>query len=723
VPASRTGRRRTRGVVPALAAGALVAIAAPASPPAAGAAPPQWGASCPAGASGFAEGAAHGLVAAGATRACDADRWAFDLVTREAAAPPAARVLVDVDGRAATGCSGSDRMLEAAGATVTPSCDPTSWRRAGPVTVEARGDHHLRLVIDEGVLGTAGAFSWSAAASAPATGIAPTTPAMVAAPAESRRRWYTVVDEPSSGAATDVLGAAGLAAVRAVGGGVVRFAGDPLAAATALAAARLDAAVTPDDAGSYAEVPNDPGYPSQWGLRAVRAPAAWDRTHGSPETIVAVVDSGVDATHPDLAAKLVPGWDATVGAPLPPGDTDPSGHGTAVAGVVAAATGNGGGLAALGWDTRVVMVKDGDGLPSRSATVAGIRWAADHGARVVNVSSSYTTPDPNEAEAVAYARARGAVVVASAGDSGTSGTPQYPAAVEDVVAVGATGFDGARAGYSTVAPFVDLVAPGGTGDGDPAHEIHVLAPGGGTRFRSGTSYSAPLVSAAVALVIGARPEVTAAQAASLVVATAADRGTPGRDPEYGAGLLDADAALAAAGVPVRAPAPPPGYRLVASDGGVFAFGAAPFLGSTGALPLARPIVGMAPTPSGRGYRLVASDGGVFAFGDAAFLGSTGALTLARPVVGMAPTPSGRGYWLVASDGGVFAFGDAAFLGSTGGLALARPVVGMAPTPSGRGYWLVASDGGVFAFGDAAFLGSTGNLALARPIVAMTATGT
>ncbi|GIU89623.1 MAG: hypothetical protein KatS3mg010_0722 [Acidimicrobiia bacterium] len=163
-----------------------------------------------------------------------------------------------------------------------------------------------------------------------------------------------------------------------------------------------------------------------------------------------------------------------------------------------------------------------------------------------------------------------------------------------------------------------------------------------------------------------------------------------------------------------------GYWLVASDGGIFAFGDARFLGSTGGLVLNRPIVGMAASPSGRGYWLVASDGGVFAFGDARFLGSTGGLVLNRPIVGMAASPSGRGYWLVASDGGIFAFGDARFLGSTGGLVLNRPIVGMAASPSGRGYWLVASDGGVFAFGDARFFGSTGGLVLNRPIVGMAA---
>ena len=142
-----------------------------------------------------------------------------------------------------------------------------------------------------------------------------------------------------------------------------------------------------------------------------------------------------------------------------------------------------------------------------------------------------------------------------------------------------------------------------------------------------------------------------------------------------------------------------GWALAAALLPPAAAGAAPFLGSTGALRLAAPVVGMAASPSGRGYWLAASDGGVFAFGDARFAGSTGALRLNRPVVGMAATAGGRGYWLVASDGGVFAFGDAVFAGSTGGLTLARPVVGMAAgaPDAGGGYWLVASDGGIFAF--------------------------
>ena len=170
-----------------------------------------------------------------------------------------------------------------------------------------------------------------------------------------------------------------------------------------------------------------------------------------------------------------------------------------------------------------------------------------------------------------------------------------------------------------------------------------------------------------------------------------------------------------------ASAPTKGYWFVAADGGIFSYGDAGFLGSTGSLRLNQPIVGMAPTPTGRGYWFVAADGGIFSFGDGYFYGSTGALKLNRPIVGMAPTPSGRGYWFVASDGGIFSFGDAAFFGSTGAIRLAKPIVGMAATPTGKGYWFVASDGGVFNYGDAAFHGSGAGSSLRSPVVGIAAT--
>ena len=164
-----------------------------------------------------------------------------------------------------------------------------------------------------------------------------------------------------------------------------------------------------------------------------------------------------------------------------------------------------------------------------------------------------------------------------------------------------------------------------------------------------------------------------------------------------------------------APGVPRGYWLAGADGGVFAFGGAPFFGSMGSTPLAKPVVGMAATPDGGGYWMVAADGGIFSFGDAPFFGSMGGVPLAKPIVGMAATPDGGGYWLVAADGGVFSFGDAGFYGSTGGAHLSAPVVGMAPSADAAGYWLVAADGGVFTFGDAAFHGSMGGTPLAAPV--------
>jgi Peptidase family M23 len=148
-----------------------------------------------------------------------------------------------------------------------------------------------------------------------------------------------------------------------------------------------------------------------------------------------------------------------------------------------------------------------------------------------------------------------------------------------------------------------------------------------------------------------------------------------------------------------------GYRAVYGDGGIFAYGRSTFHGSTGGLPLVRPIVTGQATPSGLGYWLVAADGGVFAYGDARFHGSAAPLPLVAPIVGMAPTPTGRGYWLVAADGGVFTYGDARFMGSLGGRALDSPVVDIATGAGGAGYWLLSRAGGIYPFGGVTWHGS------------------
>jgi DNA-binding beta-propeller fold protein YncE len=166
-----------------------------------------------------------------------------------------------------------------------------------------------------------------------------------------------------------------------------------------------------------------------------------------------------------------------------------------------------------------------------------------------------------------------------------------------------------------------------------------------------------------------------------------------------------------------------GYWLVAADGGVFAFGSARFHGSTGAIRLYRPVVGMAAAPDGRGYWLVAADGGVFAFGSARFLGSLGGAQPAAWVAAMAATPSGHGYWLLGSDATIAAFGDAL---DARGSGVTRPfgsVAGLAATTSGGGYWIVDRVGGLFRVGDAGDFGAPGDWSLLGPFATPQTAGT
>jgi hypothetical protein len=156
--------------------------------------------------------------------------------------------------------------------------------------------------------------------------------------------------------------------------------------------------------------------------------------------------------------------------------------------------------------------------------------------------------------------------------------------------------------------------------------------------------------------------------------------------------------------------------MVGSDGGVFAFGDAPYYGSMGGRHLVAPVLGLTMTVTGRGYWLVSGDGGVFAFGDALYFGGMGGRGLRAPVVGLVRTLNGAGYWLVSADGGVFTYGDAAYIGSMGGQRLAAPILCMAASPSGHGYWLVAADGGVFTYGSARYEGSTWSAKVGQSIM-------
>jgi hypothetical protein len=394
--------------------------------------------------------------------------------------------------------------------------------------------------------------------------IPPTSPPNCSGGVSAASEQVATTSDPTRAAA--VLRRAGFTAVHDYTEGIVSFTGDASAAAGALAAAGVSSRLSPDHIRTAQSVavpaaattpPNDPQYPSQWNLPAVTAPGAWAVTTGS-HVVVADVDTGVDFTHPDLPSpQLVAGIDETTASPTPisyaSGNIDTDGHGTEVAGVIAAATNNGVGLASLGWNTSVMPVKvSTDGTFSTAAVAAGIMWAADNGARIINLSFGGPCPDSTEQSAVSYAQAKGALVVAAAGNgalnpgfdtAGQSDDPSYPAADAGVIAVGATGLDGYRAAYSTTGSYVSMVAPGGGGD-SATDFLPLLQTGGGYTTGAGTSFAAPQVAAAAALVLSVHPGLTASQVAELLESTATDLGPPGSDIEYGGGMLDTSVALA-----------------------------------------------------------------------------------------------------------------------------------------------------------------------------------
>ncbi|HUP69741.1 MAG TPA: S8 family serine peptidase [Acidimicrobiales bacterium] len=494
----------------------------------------------------------------------------------------------------------------------------------------------------------------------------------------------------------------------------------------------------------FAAVPvrasNDPLFSQQWGLAQVRVQPAWAVSRGAG-IVIAVVDSGVDLGHPDLASKLVPGFDFVANTSTP---QDLNGHGTHIAGVAAAATDNGSGIAGTAPDARIMPVRvlDERSVGTASNIAKGINFAVDQGAQIVNLSVagrniSTTTLEPLRA-AVSRANSFGVLVVASAGNDASEQLPSpicdEPASFAGVVCVAATDRREARSPYSNLPNKPDRIAlsgPGGSGTSTCGENILSTVPrgtsingavcryGGDYDDQVGTSQAAAFVSGIAALLMarGANRD----DVIRTLTATSRQPGTGERGvftPTFGYGIVDASAALGLPSFPIRTGE---GYWLAASDGGIFSFGRARFHGSTGSTQLNQPIVDLAATPDGNGYWLVASDGGIFAFGSARFFGSTGGSPINQPIVGMAASPDGNGYWLVASDGGIFAFGSARFFGSTGATRLNQPIVAMAPAPDARGYWLVASDGGIFAFGSARFSGSTGATRLNQPIVSMSST--
>lgn len=298
--------------------------------------------------------------------------------------------------------------------------------------------------------------------------------------------------------------------------------------------------VEQDGIAQAAFTPNDPEYTlHQYGPEIINAAQAWDITQGSADILVGVVDTGADFSHPDLADKLVAGWD------FANNDNDPSddnGHGTHVSGIIAAATNNGIGIAGVGFNTRVLVVKslNAQGSGYYSTIAQGITYAADQGARIINLSLRGTIPSSVLEDAVKYATSKGVLVVAAAGNDG-SDSPVYPAAYPETLAVAATDWNDQRWGISNFGDFVDVAAPG-----VGVYSTDWAGGAGPYASRSGTSMAAPHVAGVAALVLAANPNLTADEVRNIIESTAKDLGDPGWDPYYGYGRVDAYQAVLAA---------------------------------------------------------------------------------------------------------------------------------------------------------------------------------
>ncbi|KUN36939.1 type VII secretion-associated serine protease mycosin [Streptomyces longwoodensis] len=292
----------------------------------------------------------------------------------------------------------------------------------------------------------------------------------------------------------------------------------------------------------------------QWALDALHTQDAWRTTRGKGVT-VAVLDTGVEADHPDLAGNVLPGEDL-VGFGATEGDRAWARHGTAMAGIIAGhghGPGDGDGVLGIAPEAKIlpvrVILEDGDPARARARTTRGnalaegIRWAADQGADVINLSlgddSASAHPEPAEDEAVQYALRKGSVVVASAGNGGEKGDHiSYPAAYPGVIAATAVDRFGTRASFSTRRWYATVAAPGvNVVIADPDHKYYE---------GWGTSAASAFVSGAVALLRAAHPDLTPAQIKKLLETTARNPPSGGRDDSRGYGFIDPAAALEAA---------------------------------------------------------------------------------------------------------------------------------------------------------------------------------
>ncbi len=297
--------------------------------------------------------------------------------------------------------------------------------------------------------------------------------------------------------------------------------------------------------------PNDPDFPNQWNLSKIRLPEAWNKGTGKKNVIIAILDSGVDLTHPDLQAHMVAGYDFVNSDDTP---MDDNGHGTHVAGIAAAVTNNGVGVAGAAWHALIMPLKvlDDYGSGVDSDVAQAIRWAADHGARVINMSLGGAQYSRTLSDAAKYAYGKGCLLVAAAGNhaSADGNVPLYPAALPEVIAVAATGNRDEHASYSNTGAYVEISAPGGNPtsryDFDMSHWIestYLRSSGYDYMWGAGTSQAAPHVSGLAAYLWSLEPQISNVQIRRVITETAVDLGSKGRDAYFGYGRIDARAAV------------------------------------------------------------------------------------------------------------------------------------------------------------------------------------
>ena len=261
-------------------------------------------------------------------------------------------------------------------------------------------------------------------------------------------------------------------------------------------------------------VPNDPFVVSgdEWHLAKIQALPAWDFTIGASNVLIAVLDSGVNAAHPDLAGRLLPGYDFVNNDFTP---SDDFGHGTAVAGTLVANGNNNLGVAGVAYGCTVLPIKvmDQFGSASHSTIAQGIEYAVEHGARIINLSMGGDWPSSTLQNAINYAWSNNVVIVAAAGNNGGT-APQYPGACEHVLAVGASEPDDSRAPFSSYGTQVTLFAPG---DNIWTTQRDLNNPYGSWK---GTSFSSPVVAAVAALVLSLSPSLSNTQIVDILQQTA-----------------------------------------------------------------------------------------------------------------------------------------------------------------------------------------------------------